>query len=297
MARTSFIDAVSWSKLLIPRPAPVPGDAEHRESTIPRLCSWDLRSFRVCEAEPDGEPRDPLTEFLLVGATPGWRDVLPIAVDPPSKANRWEPIPTWEELALLNDTFDRRAKDEIGAAVLYLYEEDYDALGENVTLHAVPRSLLRAGRHPDLARTRRLAKEAGHGDDVDLRVAIHDKAVAHAWRNLWPPPGKAPRNPGGGAWYNSYHGLLDDADAAKANNADAEERPHRPKPWPPPLTDEQERAQAEERHQERLRLREAGEMERVYRALDRERQEKRRAEVEAGLFWPRSATGQDKKEL
>ena len=61
MARTSFIDAVSWSKLLIPRPAPVPGDAEHRESTIPRLCSWDLRSFRVCEAEPDGEPRDPLT--------------------------------------------------------------------------------------------------------------------------------------------------------------------------------------------------------------------------------------------
>ena len=45
MARTSFIDAVSWSKLLIPRPAPVPGDAEHRESTIPRLCSWDLRSF------------------------------------------------------------------------------------------------------------------------------------------------------------------------------------------------------------------------------------------------------------
>ena len=96
MARTSFIDAVSWSKLLIPRPAPVPGDAEHRESTIPRLCSWDL---------------------------------------------------------------------------------------------------------------------------------------------------------------------------------------------------------AEERHQERLRLREAGEMERVYRALDRERQEKRRAEVEAGLFWPRSATGQDKKEL
>ena len=94
-----------------------------------------------------------LTEFLLVGATPGWRDVLPIAVDPPSKANRWEPIPTWEELALLNDTFDRRAKDEIGAAVLYLYEEDYDALGENVTLHAVPRSLLRAGRHPDLART------------------------------------------------------------------------------------------------------------------------------------------------
>ena len=107
MARTSFIDAVSWSNLLIPRPAPVPGDAEHRDSTIPRLCSWDLRSFRVCEAEPDGEPRDPLTEFLLVGATPGWRDVLPIAVDPPSKANRWEPIPTWEELALLNDTFDR----------------------------------------------------------------------------------------------------------------------------------------------------------------------------------------------
>ena len=32
-------------------------------------------------------------------------------------------------------------------------------------------------------------------------------------------------------------------------------------------------------------------MERVYRALDRERQEKRRAEIEAGLFWPRSATG------
>ena len=64
-----------------------------------------------------------------------------------------------------------------------------------------------------------------------------------------------------------------------------------------PLTDEQERAQAEERHQERLRLREAGEMERVYRALDRERAEKRRAEVEAGLFWPRSATGQDRKEL
>ena len=171
MARTSFIDAVSWSKLLIPRPAPVPGDASHRDSVLPRLCSWDLRSFRVCEAEPDGEPRDPLTEFLLVGATPGWRDVLPIAIDPPSKANRWEPIPTWEELALLNDTFDRR----------------------------------------------------------------------------------------------------------------------------PPLTDEQERAQAEERHQERLRLREAGEMERVYRALDRERQEKRRAEVEAGLFWPRSATGQDRE--
>ena len=100
MARTSFIDAISWSKLLIPRPAPVPGDAEHRNSTLPRLCSWDLRSFRV------------------------------------------------------------------------------------------------------------------------------------------------------------------------------------------------ERAQAEERHQERLRLREAGETERVYRALDRERAEKRRAEVEAGLFWPRSATGQ-----
>ena len=119
--------------------------------------------------------------------------------------------------------------------------------------------------------------------------------MAHAWRNLWPPPGKAPRNPGGGAWYNSYHGLLDDADAAKANDADAEERPHRPKPWPPPLTDEEERAQAEERHQERLRLREAGEMERMYRALDRERAEKRRAEVEAGLFWPRSATGQDRE--
>ena len=47
----------------------------------------------------------------------------------------------------------------------------------------------------------------------------------------------------------------------------------------------------------RLRLREAGEMERVYRALDRERQEKRREEIAAGLFWPRSATGQDKKEL
>ena len=76
MSRNSLIDAVSWSKLLIPRPAPVPGDAEHRDSVIPRLCSWDLRSFRVCEAEPDGEPRDPLTEFLLVGATPGWRDVL-----------------------------------------------------------------------------------------------------------------------------------------------------------------------------------------------------------------------------
>ena len=106
-----------------------------------------LLLFTLTHAQPDGEPRDPLTEFLLVGATPGWRDVLPITVDPPSKANRWEPIPTWEELALLNDTFDRRAKDEIGAAVLYLYEEDYDALGENVTLHAVPRSLLRAGRH------------------------------------------------------------------------------------------------------------------------------------------------------
>ena len=38
-------------------------------------------------------------------------------------------------------------------------------------------------------------------------------------------------------------------------------------------------------------------MERVYRALDRERAEKRRAEVEAGLFWPRSATGQDRREL
>ena len=72
---------------------------------------------------------------------------------------------------------------------------------------------------------------------------------------------------------------------------------HRNSSLPRLLTDEQERAQAEERHQERLRLREAGEMERVYRALDRERAEKRRAEVEAGLFWPRSATGQDKKEL
>jgi len=36
-------------------------------------------------------------------------------------------------------------------------------------------------------------------------------------------------------------------------------------------------------------------MERVYRALDRERAEKRRAEVEAGLFWPRSMTGQDRE--
>ena len=49
MARTSFIDAVSWSKLLIPRPAPVPGDASHRDSVLPRLCSWDLRSFGAQE--------------------------------------------------------------------------------------------------------------------------------------------------------------------------------------------------------------------------------------------------------
>ena len=71
-----------------------------------------------------------------------------------------------------------------------------------------------------------------------------------------------------------------------------------PRPAPVPGDAEHREStipQAEERHQERLRLREAGEMERVYRALDRERAEKRRAEVEAGLFWPRSATGQDRE--
>ena len=100
------------------------------------------------------------------------------------------------------------------------------------------------------------------------------------------------RNPGGG----SYHGL-----SATTPTPQGEQRGRRGAALAEAVAAaahrEQERAQAEERHQERLRLREAGEMERVYRALDRERAGEGRAEVEAGLFWPRSATGQDKKEL
>ena len=176
----AFVDSVTRRQLKSKRGIDVQGDMTHRESHLPRLCSYDKEEYFLCSSVPcddedDEGPCDespPHHQLLLWGENgTGYDDLLPFR-----GTELAENLPHHGELSHMNKAF-----------YVYLYRRPIEERAikrpqrhddEGVHLFRVPKSQLRDDDHP-----------ASHllGGLGQVRVAFLPNGVEFAWKFLFMP--------------------------------------------------------------------------------------------------------------
>ena len=175
----AFVDSVTRKQLKKPG-IDVQGDMSHRDSYLPRLCSFDKEEYFLCSSVPcdDDDEAGPCDESpahhqLLLWGAPGTNsdDILPFRGEDEAA---W--LPKYNELSFMDRGF-----------YVYLYHRPVEERGikrpqrhddEGVHLFRVPKEQFRSDGHP---------KVGYLGGVSQLRVAFVASGVEYAWRTLFMP--------------------------------------------------------------------------------------------------------------